>query len=108
MKIMVDDWHFKQVESDLLVADVFLGNGQHGLLEVVPFRNSRSELHPIPEITISCEFPGEKIGEGNCVKRWVTRPPDRACTWSNVELPPSLLHQIHERLGLPASTVLTV
>lgn len=99
MKISADDWHFKSFENDLLVVDVFLSNAQHAILEVSPMKNPAAPNGQIPEMVVFCEFPGEKVVDHTCVARWITRPPDKSCPWSNVQLPPSLLQQIRERLG---------
>jgi hypothetical protein len=99
MKITADDWHFRSVNGDLLVIDLFLSNAQHALLEVFPMKNPTAANGQIPEMVVFSEFPGEKLAEGNYVARWVTRPPDRSCLWSNVEIPPALMQQIRQKLG---------
>ena len=99
MKISADDWHFRPSDNDTLVLDAFLSNGQHALLEVNAMKNPSTPNGPVPEIVVFCEFPGEKLGDNNCVARWITRPPDRTCPWSNVQLPPSLMQQIRQKLG---------
>src|SRR5262245_8776597 len=101
MKISADDWHFRSFENDMLVLDVFLSNGQHALLEVYPMKNPNTINGQVPEMVLFCEFPGEKLAENNCVGRWISRPPDRSCVWSNVQIPPSLLQQIRQKLGYP-------
>src|SRR5690349_9400290 len=101
MKISADDWHFRSFENDTLVLDIFLSNAQHALLEVCPMKNPDAPNGQVPEMVVFCEFPGEKLAESNCVGRWITRPPDRTCPWSNVQIPPALMQQIREKLGYP-------
>jgi hypothetical protein len=62
-------------------------------------RNPNVTNGQIPELVVFCEFPGEKVAEGDCPARWATRPPDRHCPWSNVEIPPALMVQIQQKLG---------
>ena len=99
MKITADDWHFRPGESTTVVADLFLSNGQHALLEVNAMRDAAVTNGQIPEMIVFCEFLGEKLTEGTCRSRWVSRPPDKTCPWSNVEIPPALLQQIKRKLG---------
>lgn len=99
MKITADDWHFRSFENDTLVIDLFLSNGQHAILSVSPMKNGSAPNGQIPEMVVFCEFPGEKVAENNCAARWVARPPDRTCAWSNVQIPPSLMQQIRQKLG---------
>jgi len=108
MRITADDWHFRSFENDMLVYDLFLSNAQHALLEVCPMRNPSAPNGQIPEILVFCEFPGEKFSEQNCVGRWVARPPDRSCPWSNVQIPPALMQQIRQRLGYTAAEAMAV
>jgi hypothetical protein len=109
MKFSADDWHFRSFEEDRLVLDVFLSNGQHAMLEVNPMKNPSTPNGQVPEIIVFCEFPGEKPAERSCVARWISRPPDKTCPWSNVEIPPALLAQIRQKMGyslnLPAVAV---
>lgn len=107
MKITADDWHFRPSEGGTVILDIFLSNGQHALLEVNPMKNPETPNGQLPEMVVFCEFPGEKLAEHNCVARWITRPPDKSCPWSGVQIPPSLMQQIRERLGyaLGQSTV---
>ena len=100
MKISVDDWHFKYSEHETILLDVFLNNGQHGMLEINPMKNATVPNGEIPEMIVFCELPGEKIAEANCPARWISRPPSRECAWSNVQVPLSLMQQIKDRLGL--------
>jgi hypothetical protein len=100
MKIGVDDWHFKYSENETLLLDVFLDNGQHALLEVNPMKNPHVVNGEIPEMIVFCELPGEKVAEQNCLARWISRPPDKSCPWSNVQPPLALMQQIKDRLGL--------
>ena len=104
MKISADDWHFRPSENDRFLIDLFLSNGQHAMLEVCPMNNPNTPNGQVPELVVFCEFPGEKLAESNCVARWISRPPDRSCPWSNVQLPPALLQQIRQKLGYPFAT----
>jgi len=99
MKIGVDDWHFRDAIGETVVLDAFLDNGQHGVIEVNPMKNPQVVNGEIPEIIVFCEMPGEKLAEATCPARWVARPPNRNCAWSNVQLPMALLQQIKDRLG---------
>ena|ERR1051325_1282574 len=110
MKISADDWHFRPAENEtLVVVDIFLSNAQHAILEVCPMKYPNLPNGQIPEMLVFCEFPGEKVTEGNCPARWITRPPDKSCAWSNVQIPPALMQQIREKLGyssgVPAAVV---
>ncbi|MEW6155937.1 MAG: hypothetical protein AB1813_00800 [Verrucomicrobiota bacterium] len=109
MKIHVDDWRFNSAENDILLLDVYLDNGQHSLLEVNPIRNPKIAGAQIPEMIVFCEMPGEKLTESTCPGRWISRPPDKTCPWSHVEVPPVLMQQIYERLGMvqPVSQTLS-
>ena len=98
MKTAIDDWRFKAAEEGILLADVFLANGQHALLEVNPLVNPKKSGKYIPEMIVFCEMPGERITGGSGPGRWISRPPNRACPWSSVELPPALAKQIEDRL----------
>jgi hypothetical protein len=99
MKICVDDWHFRDPVENTLVLDLFLDNGQHALLEVNPMKNAAVVNGEIPELIAFCELPGEKISAASCPARWISRPPDRTCPWSNIEMPMALTQQIRLRLG---------
>jgi hypothetical protein len=99
MKIGADDWRFRSIENDMLVIDLFLSNGQHAVLEVCPMKNPAAPNGQVAEMVVFSEFPGEKLAEGQYVARWITRPPDRTCPWSNVQIPPALLQQIRQKLG---------
>lgn len=101
MRIEADDWHFRASDNGMLVVDLFLSNGQHAILEVSPMMNPHVPNGQIPEMVVFCEFPGEKPNENSCVARWVTRPPERTCPWSNVQISPALAQQIRQRLGYP-------
>lgn len=103
MKISVDDWHFRDRTEDPLVLDVFLDNGQHALLEVNPMKNPAVVNGDIPEMIVFCELPGERISEEDCPARWITRPPNRSCSWSNVQVPMALMEQIKGKMNLPLS-----
>ena len=100
MKLNVDDWRFRPSEGDTVALDVYLDNGQHSLLEVNHMKNSQVVNGDIPEMIVFCELPGEKLAEGTCKARWIARPPDRSCPWSNVQVPMALLVQIKDRLGM--------
>jgi hypothetical protein len=103
MKTSADDWHFRSSDTDMLLLDLFLSNAQHAMLQVYPMKNAAAPNGQIPEMVVFCEFPGERIAAGNCVGRWIARPPDRSCPWSSVELPPALMQQIRQRLGYSVS-----
>ena len=103
MKISVDDWHFRDRTEDPLVLDVFLDNGQHALLEVNSMKNVAVVNGEIPEMIVFCELPGERISEENCPARWIARPPNRSCPWSNVQMPMALIEQIKGKMNLPLS-----
>ena len=100
MKIGVDDWHFKYSENATLLLDVFLDNGQHAILEVNGMKNPQVPNGEIPEMIVFCELPGEKLAEGACPCRWISRPPGREFSWSNVQVPLALMQQIKDRMGL--------
>jgi hypothetical protein len=102
MKIQVDDWHFQPPESEFLVVDLYLDNGQHALMEVHPLYYLRLRPSKLPEIIVHCEMPGEKLDEVPHLCRWIYRPPDRNCAWSRVEIPPVLLQQINYRIVMLA------
>lgn len=106
MKINIDDWHFREPVDDTLVLDAFLDNGQHALLEINSMKNPAVVNGDIPEIIAFCELPGEKITEHHCPARWVARPPDKSCPWSNVQIPMALIQQLKARLATttPATT----
>ena len=97
MKISVDDWHFREESAEMLVLDVFLDNGQHAVMEVNPMKNAAVPNGQVPEIIVFSELPGEKVSETGCPARWVSRPPSRQCSWSNVTLPAALMEQIRAR-----------
>ena|SRR2546425_3023079 len=99
MKIGVDDWHFRDPAGDTLVLDVFLDNGQHGVLEVNPMKSTQVVNGDIPEMIVFCEMPGEKLADGTCPARWIARPPNKTCAWSNVQVPMALVQQIKDRLS---------
>ena len=99
MKILIDDWHFRDPVDATLVLDVFLNNGQHALLEVNSMKCPAVVNGDIPEMIVFCELPGERITGQDCPARWIHRPPDRSCPWSNVEMPMALTQQIKVRLG---------
>lgn len=99
MKIGVDDWHFRPSENDTVVLDVFLDNGQHAMLEVNAMRNTQVVNGEVPEMIVFCELPGEKLVEGTCPARWIARPPNKSCAWSNVTPPMALIQQIKDRLA---------
>jgi hypothetical protein len=100
MNINIDDWNFKVLQKNTLALDVFLDNGQHGLLEVFPLKNPDGTLNQFPEMVMFGELSGETIQEGQNVARWISRPPERSCPWSRVQVPPALWQQITERIAL--------
>lgn len=105
MKTQVDDWQFRPAENDVIAAELFLDNGQRAVLEVLPLMYSRTDAGAGCEMIAWCELPGEKLDDGTCKPRWISRAPDASCPWSHVELPPALLEQIEEQLsshGQPA------
>jgi hypothetical protein len=99
MKITADDWHFRPPQNGSLIIDVFLSNAQHALLQVNPMKDPAIINGQIPEMIVYCELLGEKIKEGPCPARWISRPPQKACEWSHVEIPPALMQQIKQKLG---------
>jgi hypothetical protein len=104
MRISVDDWHFREAQAELVLLDVFLDNGQHAVLEINPMRNLTAVNGEVPEMIMFCEMPGERISEEGAPARWIARPPNRACPWSNVQVPAALMEQIKQRLS-PSATV---
>jgi hypothetical protein len=100
MKISIDDWRFRDSDADAVRVDAYLDNGQHAVLEVNPMRNPQVTNGEIPEMIVFCEMPGEKLAEGTCPARWIARPPERGCAWSNVQMPMALIQQIKDRLGV--------
>lgn len=105
MKICVDDWHFRDAQTGMLVLDAYLDNGQHAVIEVNPMRNPEITNGDIPEIIVFCEMPGERVAEEGCPARWVSRPPSKECPWSGLQLPHALLEQIRGRLAPAAAAV---
>jgi hypothetical protein len=105
MKITVDDWHFRERAGDTVLVDLFLDNGQHALLEVNAMRNHEVVNGTIPEMIVFCEMPGEKLSADPCTARWIARPPERHCAWSNVQVTQALMQQLDQRLvsGPPAA-----
>jgi hypothetical protein len=101
MRISVDDWRFRDAEGDTLVVDAYLDNGQHVVIEVNAMKNPQVTNGEIPEVIIFCEMPGEKLADGGtCPARWISRPPDKTCLWSSVQMPIALAQQIRDRLGV--------
>jgi hypothetical protein len=98
MKLSPDDWMFKPSDPDQVLVSLFLNNGQHALLEINPVHISHAGGPQVPEIIVHCELPGEKLTDPKPSRRWIARPPDRTCQWSRVELPPTLTHQIEQRI----------
>ncbi|MCL4179407.1 MAG: hypothetical protein KJ072_16895 [Verrucomicrobia bacterium] len=103
MKISIDDWHFRDRTDAPLVLDVFLDNGQHAVLEVNSMKDPTVVNGEIPEMIVFCELPGEKISGDDCPARWIARPPNRSCPWSNVQVPMALMEQIKARMQSAAS-----
>lgn len=100
MKLNVDDWQFiaPATPGCTVAVDLFLDNGQHARLEVFPLFYTHATGEQIPEIIVYCEMPGEKLNQPLEPKRWISRPPDKGCSWSHVELTPSLIRQINDML----------
>jgi len=98
MKISIDDWHFRDQNEAPLVLDVFLDNGQHALLEINSMKVPTVVNGEIPEMIVFCELPGEKISKENCPARWIARPPNKSCPWSNVQVPMALMEQIKGKI----------
>jgi len=99
MKINVDDWHFREAAGAMLVVDAFLDNGQHAVMEVNSMKDPTVPNGSVPEIIVFCELPGERVAEQACQARWVSRPPNRECSWSGVQVPAALMGQIVARLA---------
>ena len=100
MKLSVDDWKFitPTTLGCVVAVDLFLDNGQLARLEVFPLFYAHATGEQIPEIIVYCEMPGEKLNQQTEVKRWISRPLDKSCPWSSVELTPTLIRQINETL----------
>lgn len=100
MRLTADDWHFVNTPNDgsVVAVDLFLDNGQHARMLVYPLINPNWQGEQIPEIVVLCEMPGEKLTSENQTRRWITRAPDKSCSWSGVELSATLIRQINERL----------
>lgn len=100
MKLSADDWKFitPTTLGCVVAVDLFLDNGQHARLEVFPLFYAHATGEQIPEIIVYCEMPGEKLHQQTEVKRWISRPLDKSCPWSSVELTPTLIRQINETL----------
>lgn len=104
MKLNVDDWQFVAPTSPgcAVAVDLFLDNGQHARLEVFPLFYTHASGEQIPEIIVHCEMPGEKLHQPPAAKRWISRPPDKGCMWSHVEMSPTLVRQLNEMLATAA------
>jgi hypothetical protein len=100
MKIEVEDWNFRNEKSArrMVAVDLFLGNGQRAVLEILPLYNPCSPEAQVPEVVVRCEMPGEKINQTSERRRWLSRAPDKSCEWSSVELTDTLVRQINEKL----------
>lgn len=99
MKIKVDDWHFMPAQANHMTVDLFLENGQRGLLDVRPLEYLANGQPAGSEMIVWCEMPGETLADQAAGKaRWITRPPDATCPWSRVEIPNCLQAQIAEHL----------
>jgi hypothetical protein len=98
MKTTIDEWRFLTTEEGILLADVYLSNGQKAELEINPLINPKKPEEVHLEMIVFCEMSGERVVEGRGPGRWISRPPDRSCTWSSVEVPPALARQIELRL----------
>lgn len=100
MRLSVDDWQFlaPTTSGSVLAVDLFLDNGQQARMEVFPLFYPDPTGEQIPEIIVSCEMPGERRGQRSEIKRWISRPPDKSCAWSQVQLTPALIRQMNEML----------
>jgi hypothetical protein len=101
MIIQIDKWHLL-AEPDAgcsLTYEVQLANAQLARMNVVALINPFLAGPPVPEIYIYCEMPGERLTQGEPVRRWITRPPNSACEWSHVELSDKLTKEIHALLS---------
>ncbi len=100
MRLNVDDWQFlaPTTPGTVLAANLFLDNGQQARLEVSPLFYADPTGEQIPEIVVYCEMPGERLHRHSEVKRWLSRPPDKSCAWSQIELSPAFVRQINEML----------
>lgn len=96
----VEDWRFVAPATlgSAVAVDLFLDNGQHSRLEVFPLFYPQGAGEQIPEIIVYCEQPGEKMNRHQEFKRWISRPPEKDCPWSQVELSPALIRQLNEML----------
>lgn len=102
MRLVAEDWLFTQphVHGSVLAVDLYLNNGQHARLEVVPWLDFVSgQPDQFPEIIIVAESSGEDLHAQGAHQRWLSRPPRRHCEWSKVELNDILVAQINERLS---------
>jgi len=98
--LTVNDWKFvaPSTAGSAIAVDLFLDNGQHSRLEVFPMFYPHGAGEHIPEVIVYCERSGEKLNRQQEFKRWLSRPPDKDCPWSQVELSPTLVRQLNERL----------
>lgn len=103
MKSKAEDWMFVTPHTDgvAVAVDLFLDNGQHARLEILPLLNlNELEGDQVPEIAVLCEMPGEDLHRQDIPpRRWLARPPNRHCHWSQVELAEILVHEINQRLA---------
>jgi hypothetical protein len=104
---MAEDWMFAQpsMQGSVLAVDLYLNNGQHAKLEVIPWLDLTSgSPDQFPEIVVTAEVSGEDFHGHAPHHRWLARPPRRHCEWSKVELNEKLVAQINDKLSQSIST----
>lgn len=104
--LQADDWKFitPTTPGGAVAVELFLNNGQYARLEVFPLVDANGSVDQVPEIVVSCEMPGERLNLPPETKRWISRPPDKDCPWSRVELSPTLIRQINDMLAAAISS----
>lgn len=106
-RLVADDWMFSHptLNGSVLAVDLYLNNGQHARLDVIPWLDFVSGMpDQYPEIIITAEANGEDFHGSNSHHRWLARPPRRHCEWSKVQLDEKLVAQINEKLSKSIST----
>lgn len=101
MRLVAEDWHFSQpsMHGSVLAVDLYLNNGQHSRLEIIPWLDLVSGApDQFPEIVVTAEGMGEDLHSIGMYQRWLARPPHHRCEWSKVEMNDVLVNQINERL----------
>lgn len=101
-RLVTEDWLFAQptLSGSVLAVDLFLNNGQHARLDVIPWLDLVSgNPDQFPEIIITAEGTGEDFHGHTAHHRWLARPPRRHCEWSKVQLDERLVTQINEKLS---------